>query len=64
MYMLPFKTRSLLYPTALRIRFISTYGQTAGIKDPKVPQFLIGTDNGFLPRQVRNSFHSITIILN
>lgn len=49
--MLPFKTRSVL--SVLQKRFIN-YGRTADIKDPKVPQFLIGTDNGFLPRQVHN----------
>ena len=45
--MLPSQARSF------GTRFSSIYGKTSGIKDPKVAQFIIGTDNGFLPRQVK-----------
>jgi indoleamine 2,3-dioxygenase len=39
-----------MLPLRILKRF-SSYGRTGDIKDPKIPQFLIGTDNGFLPRQ-------------
>jgi hypothetical protein len=42
------------------IRYSSTlsnnYGRTRLISDPKISQFIIGTDNGFLPRQVERYF--------
>ena len=54
--MLPLKLAQ--YWLFYKKRFIN-YGRTADIKDPKVPQFLIGTDNGFLPRQVHKKYGRI-----
>lgn len=40
------------YFISTRKMFSKIYSRTADVKDEKITQFLVGTDNGFLPRQV------------